>query len=272
VKDYDIVQLPVKDIQVDETWNVRGRIFAQSIEELVASINEIGLQTPVIVWLTDSGELKLVAGFRRMKAIKYLKHETVLSLIRTPLTEQQARVLNLIENLERQNLNMLEEARGIEAAFSGVGIHEIAKKINRPSRWVHARRRLLTMPDEVQQLAAADLLSAKNLEVIFNLPTEQQQIDAANEFVKAKEKTKKKFNTLIDPALQHSYVYRRTKEEIRAMIRHMLISGVEWGMPRALAWALGMLKSAELEQDITEQIQIQNERKAVQRIIDEHRK
>ena len=92
------------------------------------------------------------------------------AMIRAGLSDHEARMLNFVENLERKDLNILEEARALARLYpEGVSLRVAAKELKRPTRWVHDRQRLLTLPEEVQQLAAAGLLGHVNVKVLARL-------------------------------------------------------------------------------------------------------
>ena len=76
-------------------------------------------------------------------------------------------MLNLVENLQRKSLNILEEARAIQNLYpKGASVREAARELKQPTNWVHIRVRLLRMPEAIQQKAAAGLLSQANLETL----------------------------------------------------------------------------------------------------------
>ena len=141
--------LPVADIQADPDFNCRSNFTMQSVEELSSSIKKYGLLSPLII--TEDNEL--IAGFRRLRALK-MAHELEVTAVVTDIDLKTARILNLLENVERKQLSLLEEAKSIAATFPDTPLPVIADKLNRPKRWVKIRQKLLGMEDEI--LKAAD--------------------------------------------------------------------------------------------------------------------
>ena len=247
LKHYDTYEIPVADIFYDESFNCRGAFTLQSVSELADSIGEIGLQFPVVVQPWE-GRFRLIAGHRRYKAcIVFLKWVKIPAVVRTDLNEHQARLLNLTENLERKDLNMLEEALAIQAMYpEGVSLRMAAAELKRPTRWIHTRLRLTQLPEEIQQLAAAGRIVATDIEALWNLP-EDERVAGAEQIVRLKGQTgKKKF----PKRLKRKFRPRKTKEQISKMSGVMLNAGILGLPPRLLAWAAGYVSDRDIKKDI----------------------
>jgi len=252
LEQYDTFAISVKDISYDPSFNCRGAFTAQSVKDLADSIKENELQFPIVVQPRDGGSYRLLAGHRRFKAVTiFLKWETIPATIRHDLTEHQARILNFTENLERKDLNILEEAQAIQHLYpGGVSLRTAAKDLKRSTQWIHVRLRLLKLPEEVQKKAAAGLLSALNIEAICLLP-EDEQIKAAYGIIKSKRergthaRLPTKYRRRIRP--------RKTKEQISKMVSMLMDAEID-GLPlRLLAWAAGYVSDEEIRNDIHEQ-------------------
>jgi ParB family chromosome partitioning protein len=246
---YDVFEIPVDDIYFDAEFNCRGSFTLQSVQDLADSIEKHGLQFPIVVqpYAQDGFAYRLLAGHRRFRATTtYLKWTQIPACIRYDLTEHQSRILNLTENLERKDLNILEEAKALGNLYpDGVSLRVAAAEIKRPTRWVHVRLRLLEMPDEVQQWAAAGFLSAVNLDALAQLETDEQKIEAAVSIRMQKQKKS-------EQTQQHRKytVGRKTKQQISEMIAHLFAVSFD-GLPcRLLAWAAGRVSDEEIERDI----------------------
>ena len=253
---YDAYAIPVASIFYDESFNCRGPFTRESIDDLAASIRDNTLEFPVIVqpWMKDGKDYRLLAGHRRFAAVtEVLKWATIPASIRRNLTERQARVLNLTENLERKDLNPLEEAQALGRLFpEGVTLKAAAAELKRPTRWVHDRLRLLTLPEEVQQLAAARLIAMCNVQVLMALPPEEQ-LAAARAIVAVKREHGKTASLKhLDPKQRRAFGYRKSKAEINNMVAKMLGRGIEGLGPRMGAWCAGYISDAEFEKDIEE--------------------
>jgi len=251
---YDAYAVPIASIFYDESFNCRGPFTLQSVEDLAASIRDSILQFPVVVepWDRNGYAYRLLAGHRRFVAVaQILQWKTIPAGVRRNLTERQARILNFTENLERKDLNPLEEAQALGRLFSeGVSLRTAAAELKRPTRWVHDRQRLLMLPAEVQQLAAAGLLGMVHVQVLLALPPDEQ-IVAARKIVDAKREHGKTASLKhLDPKYRRQFGYRKSKAEINNMVGKMLGRGITGLGPRMGAWCAGYISDAELEEDI----------------------
>ena len=127
------------------------RIFGEeALEELAASIAQRGVIQPIIVRPMDNGRYQLVAGERRWRAAQKAQLHEIPALVRN-LNEREVMALALIENLQREDLNPIEEARAYNrlAEFEGMTQAEIARMVDKSRSHVANFQRLLALPDEV---------------------------------------------------------------------------------------------------------------------------
>lgn len=245
---YDVYEIPIVEIYYDESFNCRGAFTLQSVVELSESIGEIGLQFPVIVqpW---KDRYRLLAGHRRYKACTlFLKWDKIPAVVRTDLNEHQAQILNLVENLERKDLNMLEEARALQSLYpDGASLRVAAAELKRPTRWIHTRLRLMQLSHEIQQLAASGRIVATDIEVIWILP-ETERVEGARKIAQLKSNPRK--GKKLPSKLRRQFRPRRTKEQIARMTGILLNAGINGLPPRLLAWAAGFITERDIRKDI----------------------
>lgn len=256
LEQYDVFSLPVSEIYYDAEFNCRGAFTLASVEELAKSIKELGLQFPVVVQPTEEIDgfkqegfrWRLIAGHRRFRAVTtFLKWTEIPATIWSGLTERQARMFNFTENLERKDLNVLEEARALGRLFpDGASLRKAARELKRHTRWVHGRFRLLKLPEEVQIKVAAGTLSLVDVEVLWQFETPKEQIKAANDIAKAKQRGRHPS----DGKLGRKFRYRKTKSQINRMIAKLMDIGIDGLTTRALAWTAGSISDDEFEADI----------------------
>jgi len=256
LESYDVFSLPVSQIYYDADFNCRGQFTLQSVEELAQSIDELGLQFPVVVQPAEEIEdfehadyrWRLIAGHRRFRAVTtFLKWTEIPATIRSGLTDRQARMFNFTENLEREDLNVLEEARALGRLFpKGASLREAARELKRHTRWVQARFRLLKLPEEVQIKVAAGTLSLVDVEVLSQFESPEDQIRAAAEIAKAKRHGRKPS----EGRTGRKFRYRKTKTQINRMIAKLMDHGIDGLTTRALAWAAGSIGDDDFEEDI----------------------
>ncbi len=256
LEQYDVFSLPVSEIFYDADFNCRGQFTLASVEELARSIKEIGLQFPVVVQPAEEVEgfeqegfrWRLIAGHRRFRAVTtFLKWTELPATVWNGLTDRQARLFNFTENLEREDLNVLEEARALGRLFpKGASLREAARELKRHTRWVQARFQLLKLPEEVQVKVAAGTLSLVDVEVLGQFETPEEQIKAAAEMARAKRHGRKPS----EGRTGRKFRYRKTKAQINRMIATLMDHGLDGLTTRALAWAAGSIGDEDFEEDI----------------------
>jgi ParB family chromosome partitioning protein len=153
------------------------------ISELAESIRRVGILQPVIVRPKDTG-YQIIAGERRWRAAR------VAGLERIPVRimnagETEALELALIENLQRQDLNAIEESRGYRKLLGEYDMTqaELADKVSKSRSAIANALRLLDLPDEVQELLLEDKLSAGHARAVLAVPDEERRIRLANKVV-----------------------------------------------------------------------------------------
>lgn len=168
----------VEQIKIDELrpnpYQPRKHFEKEAIEELAASIKEHGVIQPIIVRKSIKG-YDIVAGERRFRASKEANLETIPAVVRD-FTEDEMMEIALIENLQREDLNPLEEARAYQKLIKHYEItqEELAKKIGKSRPHIANHMRLLQLPDEAQELVAAGILSMGHGRALLGLKRKDQ--------------------------------------------------------------------------------------------------
>lgn len=154
-----LASLPVSSIE-PHPEQPRRRFDEAALEELAASIAARGVIQPVIVRPLGPGRYQLVAGERRWRAAQRARLHEIPALVRD-LSEREVMALALIENLQRQDLNPIEEARAYERLAQGEGMTqaEIARMVDKSRSHVANLQRLLALPEPVLDLVEAGSLS-----------------------------------------------------------------------------------------------------------------
>ncbi|MXO96930.1 ParB/RepB/Spo0J family partition protein [Erythrobacter aquimaris] len=151
--------IPVADIE-PLPGQPRTHFDDEALDELAASIAQRGVIQPVIVTARASGKYRLVAGERRWRAAQRARLHQIPAIVRD-LEEREVLALALIENLQREDLNPLEEARAYQklAEDEGMTQAEIAGLVDKSRSHIANLQRLLALPDDVQDLLANSKLS-----------------------------------------------------------------------------------------------------------------
>lgn len=154
----EIIHVALKDLYPSNN-NVRGFMDEGNIIDLMNSIAQVGLLTPLIV--QELGDVEsgfvVVAGHRRLEALTRLHSDDWLVpvLVRNDFDDRAITQVMLIENLQREDLSPLDEAKAFKSLLeSGLNQTEIADKIGRSQSFVSQRLNLLTLPDDVRSLLA----------------------------------------------------------------------------------------------------------------------
>lgn len=156
----------------------------ESLQELAASIKEQGIVQPLIV--RPSGDhFELIAGERRWRAAQSLSLAEVPVIVREA-TDREVLELALIENLQRENLNPIEEAQGYGQLIGQFELtqEEVAQKVGRSRTVVANALRLLRLPAEVQGYLRDNRLSVGHAKVILGLPNDDQILLATRRVIK----------------------------------------------------------------------------------------
>jgi len=261
MSNYVVQHIPLSEILCDQDWNSRGPVSGADVLSLAKLIEDQGLLQPITLMPYNDfpgKKYKIVVGHRRFLAFKSLKRETIPAMVNSTLDDNSAKVANLIENLERKNLNILQEAKGIEGFYIAGWTHqEIAKKLGQSTGWVSIRLQLLKLEPEIQQEAAAGLLTQYQIKEIADLPSKGQRFEAVRKIKDAKIKGEKPQISTKKKKVNPLKRKKREAQEIFDMIEHIQ-EYLEYGIhTRCLAWAAGEISDFDLFRDIKEECETQ---------------
>ena len=152
-------EIPVADIS-PLPGQPRTRFDDEALDQLAASIAQRGVIQPVIVTPNGAGRYQLVAGERRWRAAQRARLHAIPAIVRD-LDKREIMALALIENLQREDLNPLEEARAYQKLSEEEGMTqaEIAQLVDKSRSHVANFQRLLALPDEVLEMLAEGKLT-----------------------------------------------------------------------------------------------------------------
>ena len=180
----------VIDINIDELrvnpYQPRKVFKQEALDELASSIKEHGIIQPIIVKKSIKG-YEIVAGERRYRASKQLNLDKIPAIVRN-FTDEQMMEIALLENLQRENLNAIEEASAYKQMLISLDItqEELAKKVGKSRSHVTNILGLLRLPKEVQQMVASEKLSMGHARVLSKLENPSKIIEMANMIVSNK--------------------------------------------------------------------------------------
>ena len=171
--------------QLDPNPDQPRRTFdTQALEALAESIRQAGVLQPLLV-VENGARYRIVAGERRYRAARMAGLQSVPCVVRD-MTEQERMEAALIENLQREDLNPIEEAAGIRALMEECGYTQelAAKRVGRSRPAVANLLRLLQLPESIRELVKAGELSAGHARVLVGLADESRQLALAERAVR----------------------------------------------------------------------------------------
>lgn len=169
-----VIEIPMDDIRPNP-YQPRTQFDAEELEELSQSIAVHGVIQPIIVKPIDGG-YEIIAGERRYRAAKIAKLKTIPAIARDISEEDQAK-LALVENLQRQDLNSIEEAAGYASLLDAYALtqQELSKSVGKSRAHIANTIRLLALPEFVQKAVQTGSLTAGHGRAILMFPSERQE-------------------------------------------------------------------------------------------------
>lgn len=199
------------------------KIFNQSaLEELAKSISEHGLMQPITVRMIGNS-YELIAGERRLKASKLAGMAEIAAVI-VEVTTKDSAVLALIENLQRENLNFLEESEAYQAVMQDYGYtqQELAETLGKNQSTVANKLRILKLPISIKKQLIEYNLTERHARALLRLPSEELQLEVIEKIGK-QELNVKKTEQLIEQILvsltQEKVEDKKNNQRFRAFVR-----------------------------------------------------
>jgi ParB/RepB/Spo0J family partition protein len=183
------LDIPMVEIYSDSTFNCRGLVAPIDVVELVRQIEETGLLHPItvqneiqqldgtrVIFKGPKGEkYRIVTGNRRFIAFRVMGRDTIPCFIRNDLNEIQSHTINLLENIARADLNMLQEAKALKIyKDKGFTTQDIANEVRKSMTWVTPRLLVLDFPPDIQLEVAAGMLTQEQIKHIAPMSLEKK--------------------------------------------------------------------------------------------------
>jgi ParB family chromosome partitioning protein len=222
------VTLRISEIQPNRD-QPRKQFDQDALAELSESIAQHGVLQPLLVRPMLDGTYQLVAGERRWRASQMAGLNEVPVIIRE-MSDQQASELALIENLQREDLNPMEEALGYKTLMDSYGLtqEETAKVVNKSRPAIANALRLLNLPKPISEMVASGQISAGHARALLSFSTEEAQIETAQEIinkglsVRDIEKKAKQLNNLKKPKDKKANIRNSFYDEVElALTEHL---------------------------------------------------
>lgn len=172
-----VLQLPLETIERNP-HQPRLHFDHHEMEELIASIKEHGLLQPLVVTRRPDGRYELIAGERRLRASTLVGLKTIPAIVREA-SEQQKLELAMIENIQRQDLNPIEEGKAYIRLMDEFHLtqDEIGQKMGKSRPQIANTIRLLQLPQDIQQALIDRKMSMSQARALLSLPTDRERLD-----------------------------------------------------------------------------------------------
>ena len=163
-------------------WQARSDFDSDSIKELADSIRVNGIVQPPVVRRLPNGRYQLITGERRTRAAMLAGLKRI-PVVLVDANDRKAAEMGLVENIQRKDLNVIEEAEGYRLLKDQFGItqEDVAERVGKSRPAVANSLRLLELPDEVKQLLARGILSAGHAKVLLSVEGERDRTLLARE-------------------------------------------------------------------------------------------
>lgn len=242
------MKIPLDKIKVDHSLNVSRKsnpVTAENCEGLASTIDQYGMFTPVCVRpieLERGWEYQLVAGYRRYVAHTMLGLAEIECYVRECETDDEARRVCVLENLQRNNPGYWDQCCALREAYDPDTTEtEIAKKLGFSRSWVRARWLVWKLPPDVIAQVEAGLLSVSHVTMLIHKSPEEQQAAAARILKGVEEgETKQQLEGVL--TRRRSV---RVKKELQAMMTK-LMETERMDLVNTLRWAAGEISETQL--------------------------
>lgn len=189
IEEVDVRKEQIIDISLNELrpnpYQPRKTFDEKSLQELANSIEQSGVFQPIIVRKSAVKGYEIIAGERRFRASKLAKKETIPAIIRE-FDEESMMQVAVLENLQREDLNPLEEAEAYEMLMKNLKLTqaEVAQRLGKSRPYIANYLRLLSLPKLVKEMMQDDRLSMGQARTLLGLKNKEQILKLANRCVK----------------------------------------------------------------------------------------
>ncbi len=200
MEDKKVMEIPIHDI-VPNPYQPR-KVFSQSaLEELSKSIKVYGILQPITVRVKDD-KYELIAGERRLRAAKLAKIEVIPAIINN-MSDESSAVLALLENLQREDLNFIEEAMGYDNLIKEHDFtqQQLAEKLGKNQSTIANKLRILRLPNDIKIRLVENNLTERHARALLKLPNEDFMKEVLEKVIKG-DLTVKKTEKLIKDILE----------------------------------------------------------------------
>lgn len=193
----EVKEIPVELISPNP-YQPRTVFDDERIEELSQTIRTHGVIQPIVVRELENGKYELIAGERRLRAVKKLNLPTIPAIVRS-LNDAQAASIALIENLQREGLTAIEEAYAYQQLLQlhGLTQESLAQRLGKGQSTIANKLRLLNLPESVQHALMKRQITERHARALLSLPDAELQEKVLSEI------------------LQHEWNVKQTEQRVK---------------------------------------------------------
>lgn len=190
------------DSVISNPYQPRKSFSQTSLNELSQSIKAYGVLQPISVRQIGEGKYELIAGERRVKAARLANLITIPAIVNNQFNDKDSAVLAIIENLQREDLNFIEEAEGYANLIEDHGLtqQELAIRIGKNQSTIANKLRILRLGDEIKQKLLENNLTERHARALLKLPDEELRL------------------LTLDKIIKNDYNVKKTEEFIQNML------------------------------------------------------
>ena len=207
-----VQEIAISEIQANR-YQPRQEFDESALEDLKESVQRIGVIQPILVRRLPGTGYELIAGERRLRASKLAGLKSVPAMIRE-YNDAEISEIALIENIQREDLNAIEEARAYARLMKDFGLTQdiMAKKIGRSRSHIANFLRLLKLEDQVQEYVANGTLSMGQAKPLLALENQVLQREAA-EYIQSEELSARQCESLVKKLLDNPQFFKEKDNE-----------------------------------------------------------
>ena len=238
-----IISVPIKDILANPE-QPRKIFYDEAIKELSGSIKEYGVLQPIILKKESDGYI-IIAGERRFRAAQMAGLSEIPALVKN-MEDQEAALVSLVENVQREDLNFLEEARAYKRLMEDIGLtqDEIAEKVNKKQSTISNKIRILALPEDIQEKLIQNKLTERHARALLKL-NDQDDRKKVTERVIANNLNVKQTEKLIEELLMKKEEAFRKKNKINYISYKIYLNTIR----KAFSQIKEMEKNAKMTQE-----------------------
>ena len=220
-----VVQEIALESVISNPYQPRKNFSQTSLQELSQSIKAYGVIQPINVRKIGEEKYELIAGERRVKAARLAKLSTIPAIVSNEFNDKDSAVLAIIENLQREDLNFIEEAEGFANLIEDHGLtqQQLAVQIGKNQSTIANKLRILRLEDEIKEKILEHNLTERHARALLKLPDKELRLMVLGKIIK-NELNVKKTEEFIQDLLEELTAKKepKTKQKIKSFMNYKI--------------------------------------------------